>query len=244
MDEVFGAGNFVTNVVWQKKFSPQNDARHFSDNHDFLICYAKDKEIWRPNLLPRTERHNQRYSNPDNDPRGAWSSSGLDVKTYQEEYDYPITTPSGRIVEPPGGSCWRYSKDRFDELVDDNRIYFGRNGNNVPRIKRFLSEVKQGITPLTIWTHQEVGHTQSATQGMNRIGISFANPKPYTLLQQVLQIGSDKESIILDSFAGFGDYGTRGFGAEQRRRRQPQVHLGWSVKTTPTPSRRSVSAAS
>ena len=204
MDEIFGEENFVTNIVWQKKFSPQNDARHFSDNHDFVVVYAKDKSVWRPNLLPRTDVHNQRFSNPDNDPRGAWSSSGLDVKTYMEDYDYPITTPSGRVVNPPGGSCWRYSKERFDELVADNRIWFGENGGNVPRIKRFLSEVKQGITPLTVWLHTEVGHTQSATQWLNQMGIPFSNPKPSTLLRKIFHIGAGPDAIILDSFAGSG----------------------------------------
>ncbi len=204
MDEIFGAENFVTNIIWQKKFSPQNDAKYFSDNHDFVVCYAKDKETWRPVLLPRTEKHNKRYSNPDNDPRGPWSSSGLDVKTYQEEYDYPITTPSGRIVNPPTSRCWRCSKEKFDELINDNRIWFGEEGNNVPRVKRFLSEVKQGITPLTVWLYEDVGHTQSATQGLNKIGVAFSNPKPHTLIERILQIGTDPDSIILDSFAGSG----------------------------------------
>ena len=204
MDEIFGAKNFVTNIIWQKKFSPQNDAKYFSDNHDFVLCYTKDKEIWRPVLLPRTEKHNERYSNPDNDPRGPWSSSGLDVKTYQEEYDYPITTPSGRVVNPPQSRCWRCSREKFDELVSDNRIWFGKEGNNVPRVKRFLSEVKQGITPLTVWLHEDVGHTQSATQGLNKIGVAFSNPKPHTLLKRILQIGTDPDAIILDSFAGSG----------------------------------------
>ena len=204
MDEVFGDANFVTNIIWQKKFSPQNDAKYFSDNHDFVLCYAKDKEIWRPFLLPRTEKHNERYSNPDNDPRGPWSSSGLDVKTYQEEYDYPITTPSGRIVTPPKSRCWLCSKERFDELVNDNQIWFGEDGNNVPRVKRFLSDVKQGITPLTVWLHEDVGHTQSATQGLKKIGVGFSNPKPHTLLKRILQIGTDPDAIVLDSFAGSG----------------------------------------
>ena len=204
MDEIFGAGNFVTNIIWQKKFSPQNDAKYFSDNHDFVVCYAKDKETWRPILLPRTEKHNKRYSNPDNDPRGPWSSSGLDVKTYQKDYDYPITTPSGRVVNPPGSACWRFSKERFNILVNDKRIWFGEDGNNVPRIKRFLSEVKRGITPLTIWLHEDVGHTQSATQGLNKMGIAFPNPKPHTLLKRILQIGTQPNDIILDSFAGSG----------------------------------------
>ena len=204
MDDIFGADNFVTNIIWQKKFSPQNDAKYFSDNHDFVVCYAKNKETWRPVLLPRTEKHNKRYSNPDNDPRGPWSSSGLDVKTYQEEYDYPITTPSGRVVNPPPSRCWRCSKEKFKELINDNRIWFGEEGNNVPRVKRFLSEVKQGITPLTIWLHKDVGHTQSATQGLNKIGVAFSNPKPHTLIKHILHIGTDPDAIILDSFAGSG----------------------------------------
>ena len=204
MDEIFGAENFVTNIIWQKEFSPQNDAKYFSDNHDFVLCYAKDKSTWCPILLPRKEKHNQRYSNPDNDPRGKWSSSGLDVKTYQEEYDYPITTPSGRVVNPPPGRCWRSSKERFAELVNDSRIWFGPDGNNVPRIKRFLSGVKQGITPLTIWLYEEVGHTQSATQGINQIGIEFQNPKPHTLIQHILRIATGPDDIVLDSFAGSG----------------------------------------
>ena len=204
MDEIFDKENFVANIIWQKKFSPQNDAKHFSDNHDFVLCYAKNKKIWRPVLLPRTEKHNKRYSNPDNDPRGPWSSSGLDVKTYQEEYDYPITTPSGRIVNPPTSRCWRCSKEKFEALVNENRIWFGEDGNNVPRVKRFLSEVKQGITPLTVWLHEDVGHTQSATQGLNKIGVAFPNPKPHTLLKRILQIGTQPNDIILDSFAGSG----------------------------------------
>lgn len=204
MDEIFGADNFVANIIWQKKFSPQNDAKHLSDNHDFILTYAKNAETWRPNLLSRTEKQNKAYSNPDNDPRGEWMSGGLDVKTYQKEYDYPITTPSGRVVKPPPGACWRHSRERFAELVADNRIWFGKSGNNVPRTKRFLSEVKQGITPLTVWLYDDVGHTQSATQELKRMGISFPNPKPHTLIKQVLRIGADKNAIVLDSFAGSG----------------------------------------
>ena len=204
MDDVFDESNFVTNIVWEKKYSPSNDAKYFSDNHDFIVCYAKRKDHWRPRLLPRQARHDERYSNPDDDHRGPWKSSGLDVKTYQREYDYPITTPSGRVVSPPHGKCWRYSKNRFDELVEDDRIWFGSHGNNVPSIKRFLSEVKQGITPLTIWSHKDVGHTQSGTQRLNEIGIEFANPKPHTLLKRILQIGTGLDDLVLDSFAGSG----------------------------------------
>ena len=204
MDEVFGAENFVTNVVWQKKYSPQNDAKHFSDNHDFILCYAKSKADWKIIPLPRTEKQDERYENPDNDPRGAWKSSGLDVKTYAAEYDFPITTPSGRVVNPPPGRCWRCSPSRFEELVRDGRIWFGPEGNNVPSVKRFLSEVKQGVTPLTLWTYQEVGHTQSATQEVNRIGTTFANPKPHTLIDRILRIATGPNDIVLDSFAGSG----------------------------------------
>ena len=147
-DEIFGRKNFVANVIWQKKFAPQNDAKYFSDNHDHILVYAKNKADWKPNLLDRSEKTLARYTNIDNDVRGPWASGGLDVKTYSAAYDYPITTPSGRVVHPPKGSCWRVSKERFKQLVEDNRIWFGNEQNNVPRLKRFLSEVKQGQTPL------------------------------------------------------------------------------------------------
>ena len=197
-------GFCIITIIWQKKYSPQNDAKHLSDNHDFILAYAKDAETWRPTLLPRTEKQDGAYSNPDNDPRGPWKSSGLDVKTYQKEYDYPITTPSGRVVKPPPGRCWRNRPEKFDEMVADNRIWFGKDGNNVPSTKRFLSEVRQGITPLTVWLYGEVGHTQSGTQGLKQIGVPFSNPKPHTLIEQVLRIGTTKDSIVLDSFAGSG----------------------------------------
>jgi adenine-specific DNA-methyltransferase len=205
MNEVFGEENFVTTIIWQKKYSPSNDAKWFSDNHDFILLYAKDKEIWRPNLLPRTDDANARYSNPDNDPRGPWKPGGLDAKTYSAEYDYEITLPSGRVVSPPKGSCWRVSKAKFEELVRDNRIWFGDAGNNVPSIKRFLSEVKQGITPLTVWLYSDVGHNQEATQELKRLGIyAFETPKPVRLIRRMLQIGTngDGGEIVLDFFAG------------------------------------------
>ena len=204
MDEIFGEENFVTNIVWQKKFSPQNDATHFSDNHDFIVIYAKNKKEWRPKLLPRTEKRKASYSNLDNDPRGPWASTGMDVKTYNKEYDYPITTPSGRIANPPEGRCWSHTKEKFEELVKDNRIWFGKKGRNIPRTKSFLSEVRPGITPLTVWLYNDVGHSQSATQALKQIGVSFNNPKPHTLIEQILRVGSDADSIILDSFAGSG----------------------------------------
>ncbi|MDD5608922.1 MAG: site-specific DNA-methyltransferase, partial [Ignavibacterium sp.] len=211
MDEIFGRNNFVANIIWQKKFSPQNDARYFSDNHDFIVVYAKQKDVWERRLLPRTELMNARYSNPDDDKRGPWTSGDLSVKTYSASMDYPITTPSGRIVNPPAGYCWRVNKEKLEEMINDNRIWFGKKGNNVPRIKRFLSEVQEGIVPLTIWTHNEVGHNQQARQDLKSIfseaSFPFETPKPVTLIKKILQIGTDKNSIILDSFAGSGTTG-------------------------------------
>ncbi|WRA20178.1 site-specific DNA-methyltransferase [Helicobacter pylori] len=207
MDEIFLRENFVATIIWEKKYSPQNDAKWFSDNHDFILLYAKDKEIWRPILLPRTSEMNARYKNLDNDERGAWKPSDCLVKTYMASYDYPITTPSGKIVTPPKGRCWMTSKENFQKLVDDNRIYFGRNGDNVPSLKRFLSEVKQGTTPLTIWKYTEVGHNQDATKQLlalfNNVKL-FDTPKPEALLQRILEISTKENDLVLDFFAGSG----------------------------------------
>lgn len=225
-DEVFGRKNFVANVIWEKKYSPQNDAKWLSDSHDHILVYAKNKDLWRPNLLPRTEEMNKRYKNPDNDPRGVWKPSGLDVKTYSAEYDYPIKTPSGRIVNPPGSSCWRVSKKRFEELVADNRIWFGVNGNNVPSIKRFLSEVKQGSVSKTIWYRSEVGDNQEAKKeiiSLNEKGDIFSTPKPERLIQRILILGSNEEDIILDSFLGSG---TTAAVAHKMGRRWIGIELG------------------
>ena len=131
-DEVFGRENFVANVIWEKKFSPSNDTKWLSDSHDHILVYAKNKGVWRPYMLPRTEAMDERYKNPDNDPRGMWTSGDLSVKTYSANTDYPITTPTGRIVNPPAGACWRLSKDKLETLVADNRIWFGKDGDNVP----------------------------------------------------------------------------------------------------------------
>ncbi|MGL2711396.1 site-specific DNA-methyltransferase [Helicobacter pylori] len=202
-----GGDNFVNTIIWEKKYSPQNDAKWFSDNHDFILLYAKDKGIWRPNLLPRTSEMNARYKNLDNDERGAWKPSDCLVKTYMASYDYPITTPSGKVVTPPKGRCWMTSKENFQKLVDDNRIYFGRNGDNVPSLKRFLSEVKQGTTPLTIWKYTEVGHNQDATKQLlalfNNVKL-FDTPKPEALLQRILEISTKENDLVLDFFAGSG----------------------------------------
>ncbi|WQT69813.1 site-specific DNA-methyltransferase [Helicobacter pylori] len=207
MDEIFGRDNFINTIIWEKKYSPQNDAKWFSDNHDFILLYAKDKGIWRPNLLPRTSEMDARYKNLDNDERGAWKPSDCLVKTYMASYDYPITTPSGKVVTPPKGRCWMTSKENFQKLVDDNRIYFGRNGDNVPSLKRFLSEVKQGATSLTIWKYTEVGHNQDATKQLlalfNNVKL-FDTPKPEALISRILEISTNENDLVLDFFAGSG----------------------------------------
>ena len=202
--EIFGENNFVENIIWEKKFSPQNDAKWFSHNHDHILVFAKNKDNYVINQLPRTEEHNQRYNNPDNDSRGAWASSDLSVKTYSAEYDYPIKTPSGKIIELPPGRCWMTNKTRMKELIADNRIWFGESGDNLPRLKRFLSEVKNGITPISIWYRKDVGDTQSAKRQL--LGVMpenvFQTPKPVELIERMIYLSTDKNDIILDFFAG------------------------------------------
>jgi adenine-specific DNA-methyltransferase len=224
-DEIFGRKNFVSNVVWQKKYSPQNDSKWLSDNHDHILVYAKNKDIWRPNLLPRSDEATARYKNPDNDSRGVWKSGDLSVKTYSAVYDFPITTPSGRIVKPPNGRCWRCSKEKFHELVKDNRIWFGEDGNNVPSIKRFLTEVKDGITSLTIWLYQEVGHNQEARKEVKQFNNEdvFETPKPEKLLKKILTLATNPGDIVLDSFGGSG---TTAAVAHKMRRKWIMVELG------------------
>ncbi|MEM8857552.1 MAG: site-specific DNA-methyltransferase [Chloroflexota bacterium] len=207
LDEIFGADNFVSTIIWEKKYSPQNDARWLSDNHDYVLLYAKNKQKWRPNLLPRTAAANARFKNPDNDPRGPWKPADFSVRTYTHRCDYPIEVPSGRIVNPPKGRCWVVTKERYAELVADNRVWFGKTGNNVPAMKKFLSEVKQGMTPLTIWKRDEVGDTQSARKAMRELFDNsrvFDTPKPVGLIQRMVQLATavDKNDIVLDFFAG------------------------------------------
>lgn len=224
-DEVFGRKNFINNVIWQKKFSPQNDAKWLSDNHDHILCYAKNKDIWKPNLLPRTEEMNARYKNPDNDPRGVWTSGDLSAKTYSANTDYSITTPSGRIVNPPESRSWIYSKDKLMELIADNRVWFGEDGKNTPRLKKFLSEVKQGSVALTIWTHQEVGHNQDAKKEVKAFNSEdvFATPKPEKLIQRIIQLATQENDLVLDSFLGSG---TTAAVAHKMGRRYIGIEMG------------------
>lgn len=204
-DEVFGEKNFIAQVIWERAYAPVNLKKHFSENHDYIICYAKDIDKAICNGLPRASEANDRYSNPDNDPRGIWKSDNLSVGPIVQSKIYEIITPGGRKVLPPEGYCWRLSKEKFKEFVKDNRIWFGKDGNNVPSIKRFLTEVKQSITPMTIWKYSEVGHSQDAKQNLKKLfdGKSFFNyPKSVELIKRCIQLYSNESSIIIDFFSG------------------------------------------
>jgi adenine-specific DNA-methyltransferase len=205
-DEVFGEMNFVANVIWERAFAPKNDAKYFSDSHDHIIVYSKSIEQFAIGKLERTEEANNRYTNLDNDSRGLWCSDNLTVKSYSADYDYEITTPSGKIVKPTDGRCWVTSKIRMQALIDDNRIWFGHDGNNVPRLKRFLSDVQDGMVPITIWPYKEVGHNQEGRQEVKALFDGkgyFDGPKPLRLLRKILKIANLRnDSIILDFFSG------------------------------------------
>jgi adenine-specific DNA-methyltransferase len=248
MDDVFGAENFIATVIWQKVFSPKNTARHFSEDHDYLVVYAKDAEIWMPRLLPRTEEMEARYANPDNDLRGSWTSGDMSARNYYGEGTYSVTSPSGRVIEgPPPGTYWRVSKQKFEELNRNGRIWWGADGSNVPRIKRFLSEVKAGRVPQTLWTYQEVGHTQEAKKELISLvdfpnsDVVFDTPKPTRLIRRILQLatapGEAEEDG--DSFAGVND--SRGHYAatltppqQKQRKGPPNIVLDFFAGTGST----------
>ena len=211
MDEVFGRENFIATVIWQKVYAPKSSAKHFSEDHDFIVVYARDHDAWSPNLLPRTKAQDAIYRNPDNDPRGPWRPNNLAARNYYSKGLYPITCPSGRVIDgPPRGSYWRVSQERLRALDADGRIWWGQDGNNVPAPKIFLSEAKQGRVPQTLWTYQEVGHTQDSKREIVSIldfetsNDVFITPKPSSLIRHIIQMATDKDSIVLDSFAGSG----------------------------------------
>ena len=204
-DEIFGTSNFISNIIWKKKYGIQNDAKYFSVNHDYIICYSKNKNNYQQNLLPRTEQQNNRYKNPDNDKRGVWKAGDLSVARITEKDIYEIITPSGRSIFPPEGRSWGVSKNKFEKLIRDNRIWYGENGNNVPSVKKFLSEVKSGITCSTIWEYSEVGHTDKAKKDLKSLFNNqsfFDYPKPIELIKQIVLLATNSENIILDFFSG------------------------------------------
>ena len=206
-NEIFGEQNFIAQLVWERAFAPKNDAKFVSNSHDYILMFSKNINNFEIGRLPRTEEADARYSNPDNDPRGVWQSDNLTVKTYSPSGDYPITCPSGRVVEPPAGRCWRLSAKTFAERLNDNRIWFGADGNGVPRIKRFLSELKfDGMAPTSLLFYKEVGHSQEGSQEVIKLfgdkGV-FDGPKPVRLLERLITLANLKEdSIVLDFFSG------------------------------------------
>lgn len=211
MQRVFGERNFVANVIWQKVFAPKNTAKHFSADHEFIVAFARDGDMWRPNLLSRSEEAISRYKNPDNDPRGPWTSGDLQARNPYSVGTYPITCPSGRVIPGPGkGMYWRVSADKLKDLDSDNRVWWGKEGEGMPRLKRFLSEVMEGKVPQTLWSHSEVGHTQDAKKELLAVvdfpdsASVFSTPKPLRLLDRILRIATGPDDLVLDFFAGSG----------------------------------------
>lgn len=241
-DEVFGRANFVANVIWQKRFAPNSTAQYLSDSHDHILVYAKEKALWKRRLLPRDEEHNKNYKNPDNDPRGLWTSGDLSARNSYSAGIYPIETPSGRTISgPPKGMYWRVSFEKFKELDRDKRIWWGKDGDNVPRLKRFLSEVMEGIVPQTIWLHGEAGNTQEAKKEVMAVVPSdaevFQTPKPERLIKRILELSTNPGDLVLDSFAGSG---TTGAVAHKMGRRWIMAELGEHCHTHIVPRLRKV----
>jgi site-specific DNA-methyltransferase (adenine-specific)/adenine-specific DNA-methyltransferase len=214
MDDIFGASNFVASIIWQKVYAPKNSAKHFSEDHDYILVYAYNAASWRPKLIARTEGQDKAYKNPDNDPRGPWRADGMSARNYYSKGSYSVVCPSGRVIDgPPAGRYWVYSEEKFKALDADNRIWWGETGNNNPAVKRFISEVKQGRVPQTLWPYNDVGHTQDAKKELLSIcdfensADVFITPKPTRLLRRILEVATDKNCLVLDSFAGSGTTG-------------------------------------
>ncbi len=231
LDEVFGRHNFVASVIWRKNYSPKSTAKHFSEDHDYIIVYGRNAERWAPNPMPRTEKQDKAYRNPDSDPRGNWKPSDISARNFYSLGTYSVTSPSGRVIDgPPPGRYWTIAKEKFLEFDADNRIWWGKDGNNVPAIKRFLSEVKQGVVPQTFWPYEEVGHTQDAKKEIVKLFGSdvFGTPKPEQLIGRVLQIGSNPGDLVLDSFLGSG---TTAAVAHKMGRRWIGIEMGEHART-------------
>ena len=225
MDEVFGRKNFIANVIWQKIFSPKNSARHLSVDHDHILLYGRNSDTWIPNPLPRTEKQNKLYKNPDGDPRGPWTSGDLSARNFYGAGTYSVTSPSGRVISgPPKGRYWVISKEKMAELDRDDRVYWGPERNNVPRLKRYLSEVKAGIVPQTLWFNQDVGNTQEAKKEVIQLADEvFTTPKPERLIQRILHIATNPGDLVLDSFLGSG---TTAAVAHKMGRRYIGIEMG------------------
>ena len=212
MDEIFGIENFVANVIWQKKYTIANDSKWLAENHDHILLYARRKQIWRPNRLARSDEMNARYRNPDGHPKGDWKATPLYAKRTpsDEERNFSFTFKNGVLWRPPAGTTARFPKSKLKEMDDNNEIWFGADGSSQPSRKTFLSELKISEPPAaTIWLHSEAGHNHEAREDIKAVltAESFDTPKPTRLLQRILQIATDKDSLILDSFAGSGTTG-------------------------------------
>jgi adenine-specific DNA-methyltransferase len=225
-DEVFGRNSFIASVIWRKNYAPKSSARHFSVDHDYILIFSKNSERWFPNPMPRSEKQDKAYKNPDNDPRGLWRPNNLAARNFYSKGSYSIQCPSGRVIEgPPSGSYWRISEEKFWDFDRQGRIWWGKDGNNVPAPKIYLSEVKQGVVPQTYWDYQEVGHTQDAKKEIVTLfgDDVFGTPKPEKLMQRVMQLATNPGDLILDSFA---DSGTTGAVAHKMNRRWIMIELG------------------
>jgi adenine-specific DNA-methyltransferase len=225
-DEIFGRPNFVASIAWQKVYTSKNSAKLFSAMHDHVLVYAKAKDNWHLNQLPRSEKQDRAYSNPDNDPRGLWKSTPLHARNFYSQGSYEVTSPTGRTFSPPPGRYWAISRESFDNLQNDGRLWWGRDGTGTPNKKSFLSEVKQGVSPSTIWFYDEAGHNAEAKNEINSLALSkdvFITPKPEKLIRQVLTIATKPGDLVLDSFAGSG---TTGAVAHKMGRRWIMVELG------------------
>ncbi|WP_294278178.1 site-specific DNA-methyltransferase [uncultured Sphingomonas sp.] len=231
MDEVFGRRNFLSTMIWRKNYSPKSTARHFSEDHDYISVYAKNADRWLPNMMPRSEKQDKAYKNPDNDPRGPWKTSDLSARNFYSKGTYPIISPSGRLIAgPPKGRYWAKSEENFLQLVADNRVWWGKDGTAIPQEKRFLSDVRQGVVPQTFWSHEEVGHTQDAKKEVVALFPDnvFGTPKPERLMQRILHIASNPGDLVLDSFLGSG---TTAAVAHKMGRRWIGIEMGDHAET-------------
>ncbi|WP_282756235.1 site-specific DNA-methyltransferase [Desulfuromonas thiophila] len=235
MDEIFGRRNFVATVIWRKNYAPKSSAKHFSEDHDYLFIYGKSADNWVPNPMPRSEKQDKVYKNPDNDPRGLWRANNLAARNYYSKGTYPITCPSGRVIDgPPSGSYWRVSEEKFQAMDREGRIWWGKDGNNVPAPKIYLTEVKQGVVPQTFWPYEEVGHTQDAKKEIVKLfgDDVFGTPKPEKLIERVLHISTKPGDLILDSFLGSG---TTAAVAHKMGRRWIGIEMGGHAVSHCTP---------
>ena len=232
MDEVFGRGNFVTSICWEKIYTLKNTARLFSEQHDLMFVYAKALQTFSMNHLPRSEKHNSLFKNPDQDSRGTWQDSALHARNFYSKGSYQVNSPNGKVFTPPPGRYWTVSEDNFHALDNDGRVWWGKDGGNAPRKKAFLAEVKATIVPGTIWTYKEAGQNAEAKSEIKLLFSEtaeiFITPKPEKLIQRIIQIATNENDLILDSFLGSG---TTAAVAHKMRRRWIGIEMGEHAAT-------------